>query len=48
MDVDGKVVGLVETKGGGLIELPWKWIYFYDSEKYFDEVYVDGHAEETV
>jgi hypothetical protein len=48
MDVDGKVVGLVETKGGGLIELPWKWIYFYDSEKYFDEVYVDEHTEETI
>lgn len=38
MDVDGKVVGLVETKGGGLIKLPWEWIYFYDSKKYFSEV----------
>lgn len=32
----GKVVGLVETRTGGLITLPWNWIYFYDSEKYFD------------
>jgi hypothetical protein len=35
MEDKGKVVGLVETSGGGLIKLPWEWIYFYDSEKYF-------------
>lgn len=37
----GKVVGLVETRVGGMLTLPWNWIYFYDSEKYFkttDEV----------
>lgn len=44
MDVDGKVVGLVETKGGGLIKIPWEWIYFYNSKKYFSEVAVDEHA----
>lgn len=32
----GKVVGLVETRGGGMLTLPWNWIYFYDSEKYFN------------
>ena len=37
MDVSGEVVGLVETKAGRLIELPWRWIYFYDSEKYFND-----------
>ena len=35
IEEDGKTVGLIETKSGRLICLPWKWIYFYDSEKYF-------------
>jgi uncharacterized protein (UPF0335 family) len=36
IDEDGEVYGLVETKDGRMKAMPWKWIYFTDSEEYFN------------